>query len=144
IVRTVNGYAVRVKDVARVGIAPAAERSSVRFNGQNAVSLGVIRQATANPLELAQLVRAEVPRINDELKPLGVEMRISVDHTVFIDRSVASVYATIGEAVLLVALVIFVFLRSLRAAIIPLVTIPVSLIGAFAIMSLAGFSINTL
>jgi len=144
IVRTVNGYAVRVKDVARVEIAPAAERSSVRFNGQNAVSLGVIRQATANPLELATLVRAEVPRINDELKPLGVEMRISVDHTVFIDRSVASVYATIGEAVLLVALVIFVFLRSLRAAIIPLVTIPVSLIGAFAIMSLAGFSINTL
>ncbi|MGV3652916.1 MAG: efflux RND transporter permease subunit [Noviherbaspirillum sp.] len=144
VVRTVNGYAVRIRDVARVEVAPAEERSSVRFNGKNAVSLGVIRQATANPLELAQYVRAEVPKLNEELKPQGVQISISVDHTVFIDRSVASVYHTIAEAVVLVALVIFVFLRSLRAALIPLVTIPVSLIGAFAIMSVAGFSINTL
>jgi multidrug efflux pump len=144
IVRTVNGYAVRIKDLARVEVAPANERSSVRFNGKNAVSLGIIRQATANPLELARFVRAEVPKLNEELKSQGVQVNISVDHTIFIDRSVDSVYHTIGEAVVLVALVIFVFLRSLRAALIPLVTIPVSLIGSFALMSLAGFSINTL
>ncbi len=144
IVRTVNGYAVRLKDVARVEVGPAAERSSVRFNGKNAVALGVIRQATANPLELAGYVKAELPRLNEELEAQGVKIMISVDNTLFIDRSIKSVYKTIGEAVILVALVIFVFLRSLRASIIPLVTIPVSLIGAFALMSLAGFSINTL
>ncbi|RJG06527.1 efflux RND transporter permease subunit [Noviherbaspirillum cavernae] len=144
IVRNVNGYAVRLKDVARVEIGPAAERSSVRFNGGNAVALGVIRQATANPLELAAYVKAELPKLNEELKPQGIEVGISYDSTVFIDRSIKSVYHTIGEAVVLVGLVIFVFLRSFRASIIPLVTIPVSLIGAFALMSLAGFSINTL
>ncbi len=144
IVRTVNGYAVRMRDVASVEIGPAVERSSVRFNGKNAVSLGIIRQATANPLELATYVKAELPRLNEELAAQGVGIDISVDNTQFIDRSIKSVYKTIGEAVLLVALVIFVFLRSLRASIIPLVTIPVSLIGAFALMSLAGFSINTL
>ncbi|MGH8808802.1 MAG: efflux RND transporter permease subunit, partial [Noviherbaspirillum sp.] len=144
IVRTVNAYSVRVKDVARVELGPAAERTSVRFNGQNAVSLGVIRQATANPLELAAYVKAEVPRLNEELASQGVKIAVSVDNTLFIERSIKSVYVTIGEAVVLVALVIFVFLRSFRASIIPLVTIPVSLIGAFALMSLAGFTINTL
>ena len=144
VVRTVNGYAVRVKDVASVELGPAAERTSVRFNGQSAVSLGVIRQATANPLELAAYVKAEVPKLNEELAPQGVQIAISVDNTLFIERSIKSVYSTIGEAVVLVALVIFVFLRSLRASIIPLVTIPVSLIGSFALMSLAGFTINTL
>ncbi|MDB5727853.1 MAG: acriflavin resistance protein, partial [Noviherbaspirillum sp.] len=144
IVRTVNGYAVRMKDVAKVEVGPAAERSSVRFNGKNAVSLGVIRQATANPLELAAYVKAEIPKLNQELRAQGVDVDISNDSTVFIERSIKSVYRTIGEAVVLVALVIFLFLRSFRASIIPLVTIPVSLIGSFAIMSMAGFSINTL
>ncbi|OWW22323.1 efflux RND transporter permease subunit [Noviherbaspirillum denitrificans] len=144
VVRTVNGYAVRIKDVASVEIGPAAERTSVRFNGQNAVSLGVIRQATANPLELATYVKAEVPKLNEELAAQGVKISISVDNTLFIERSIKSVYSTIGEAIVLVALVIFVFLRSLRASIIPLVTIPVSLIGSFALMSIAGFTINTL
>ncbi|HZW11575.1 MAG TPA: efflux RND transporter permease subunit [Noviherbaspirillum sp.] len=144
IVRTVNGYGVRLKDVAQVEIGPAAERSSVRFNGKSAVSLGVIRQATANPLELAGYVKAELPKLNEELAAQGVRIDISVDNTLFIDRSIKSVYTTIAEAVVLVALVIFIFLRSFRASIIPLVTIPVSLIGAFALMSLAGFTINTL
>jgi multidrug efflux pump len=144
IVRHVNGYPVRMKDVARVEIGPQAERSSVRFNGDSAVSLGVIRQATANPLELAAYVKAEIPKLNEELKSQGVEVSISVDNTVFIDRSIESVYKTIAEAIVLVALVIFVFLRSFRASLIPLVTIPVALIGSFAVMSAAGFSINTL
>jgi multidrug efflux pump len=144
IIRTANGYAVRMKDVAKVEVGPAAERSSVRFNGKSAVSLGVIRQATANPLELASYVKAEIPKLNQELNAQGVEVAISQDSTVFIERSIKSVYQTIGESVLLVALVIFLFLRSFRASIIPLVTIPVSLIGSFALMSMAGFSINTL
>lgn len=144
IIRTVNGYPVRVRDVGSVAIGPATERTTVRFNGQSAVSLGIIRQATANPLDLAAYVKAEVPRLNEELASQGVEILIAVDNTVFIDRSIKSVYQTILEAVVLVALVIFVFLRSVRASLIPLVTIPVSLIGAFALMTLFGFSINTL
>ncbi len=144
VVRQVEGYPVRMRDVARVKVAPASERSSVRFNGKPAVSLGIIRQATANPLELGAYVKAELPKINEDLASYGVEVNISNDTTVFIEESIKSVYQTIFEAVILVALMVFVFLRSVRASIIPLVTIPVSLIGAFAIMALAGFTINTL
>ncbi|TXL63831.1 efflux RND transporter permease subunit [Zeimonas arvi] len=143
VVRTVNGYPVRLRDVARVGVAPQSERSIVRFNGRNAISLGLIKQATANPLDLAQALKKELPLIQAQL-PEGVQVSIANDNTVFIERSIRSVYTTIAEAVVLVAAVIFLFLGTLRASIIPLVTIPVCLIGAFALMFAAGFSINTL
>ena len=141
--RNVNGYTVRLRDVARVEQASANERSSVRLNGVPAVSIGVIRQATANPLEVSAGVRDVLPRIQQDL-PSGVFVQVANDNSVFIDRSIKSVYRTIAEAVLLVALVIFFFLRTLRASLIPLVTIPVSLIGVFGFMALAGFTINTL
>ena len=143
VVRTVNGLPVRIRDVAEVFIAPQAERAVVRFNGQPAVSLGMIRQATANPLDMAAALRAQLPRLEREL-PEGMQARIANDQTVFIEQAIKRVFITIGEAVLLVAAVIFFFLRSWRAAIIPLVTIPVSLIGAFALMYAAGFTVNTL
>ncbi len=144
IVKQASGFSVRIRDIGRVEVDAASVRSSVRFNGEGAVAIGVIRQATANPLTLAQAVRALVPVLNEELRAEGVQVSISYDSTVFIERSISAVFATIIEAILLVAVVIFFFLRSVRAAIIPLVTIPVSLIGAFAIMLIAGFSINTL
>jgi len=143
IVRYVQGYPVRIRDVARVEIAPENERTVVRYNGKPAVALGVIKQATANPLELAEAVREEMPKILADLPP-GIEVNVANDTTIFIDRSIRSVYRTIGEAVVLVVLVIFLFLRSIRATLIPLVTIPVSLIGAFGIMYVLGFSVNTL
>ena len=143
IVRYVQGYPVRIRDVARVEIAPENERTVVRYNGKPAVALGVIKQATANPLELAEAVREEMPKILADL-PQGIEVNVANDTTIFIDRSIRSVYRTIGEAVVLVVLVIFLFLRSIRATLIPLVTIPVSLIGAFGIMYVLGFSVNTL
>ncbi|WP_415036685.1 efflux RND transporter permease subunit, partial [Azonexus sp.] len=143
VVRTVNGYPVRIADVAKVEIGAASERSSVRFKGRPAVSLGVIKQATANPLELSQAMYAELPRISAELPP-GMSVNISYDSSIFIDRSIKSVFTTIGEAIVLVLAIIFFFLRNLRATLIPLVTIPVSLVGAFALMFLFGFSINTL
>jgi multidrug efflux pump len=143
ILRNVDGYPVRISDVARVEIGAAAERTSVRFKGRSAVSLGVIKQATANPLELSKALRAELPRIAEEL-PEGMRVDISYDSSVFIDRSIKSVFVTIGEAIVLVLAIIFFFLRNLRATLIPLVTIPVSLIGAFAIMFVLGFTINTL
>ncbi|WP_042424064.1 efflux RND transporter permease subunit [Comamonas granuli] len=143
VVRNVNGFAVRLADVARVEEGPASDRSRVRLNGREAISVGVIRQTTANPLEISDGVRAMLPVLKADLPP-DVSIDIANDNSRFIDRSVKSVYQTIAEAVVLVALVIFVFLRTVRASIIPIVTIPVSLIGSFALMHLAGFSINTL
>lgn len=141
--RQVSGYTVKLRDVARIEEAAASERSRVRLNGLPSVSLGVIKQATANPLEVSAAVTAMMPRLQQDL-PAGITVRPASDNALFIERSIESVYHTIAEAVVLVALVVFVFLRTLRASIIPLVTIPVSLIGAFAIMAAAGFTVNTL
>lgn len=143
VIKSVNGFPVKLGDVAQVAEGPADERSTVRLNGKDAISAGVIRQATANPLDLSREVRAAIPRLQADL-PSDISIDIANDNSVFIDRSVRNVYQTILEAVALVALVVFVFLRTLRASIIPIITIPVSLVGAFALMALAGFSINTL
>ena len=142
-IRSVNGFAVKLRDVARVQEGAADERTAVRLNGRPAVAVGVIRQATANPLDLSKGVREVIPKLKAELPP-DVLVEIANDNSLFIDRSVKNVYRTIFEAVILVALVIFVFLRTLRASLIPIVTIPVSLVGSFALMALAGFTINTL
>ncbi len=143
VIRSANGFPVKVRDVARVEEGAADERSGVRLNGRSAIGAGVIRQATANPLDLSQGVRNMIPQLKADLPP-EVNIDIANDNSVFIDRSVRNVYQTIAEAVALVALVIFVFLRTFRASIIPIITIPVSLVGTFALMALAGFTINTL
>jgi len=143
ILKQEKGYLVRLKDVARVELAARDTRSRVRFQGQSAVALGVVKQSTANPLEVSALVRKALPSIEASLPP-GMKVDVAYDSSIFIDRSIDNVFHTIGEAIVLVLLVIFFFLRSLRATLIPLVTIPVSLIGAFALMKLFGFSINTL
>ncbi len=143
VVKNVNGFSVRVRDVARVEEGAADERTAVRLNGRPAVAVGVIRQATANPLDLSNGVRDALPKLKVDLPP-DILIDIANDNSIFIDRSVKNVYRTIFEAILLVALVIFVFLRTLRASIIPIITIPVSLVGTFALMALAGFTINTL
>jgi multidrug efflux pump len=143
VIKTVNGFPVKMRDVARIQEGAAEERSSVRLNGKYAISVGVIRQATANPLVLSQGVRDMIPKLKADL-PADMTIDVANDNSVFIERSISNVYQTIFEAIVLVALVIFVFLRTLRASIIPIITIPVSLIGAFAMMALAGFTINTL
>jgi multidrug efflux pump len=143
IVANVGSYPVRIRDLGNAEIGPIDERSISRFNGKPSLNIGVIKQAVANPLELSTAVRAEVEKMNPGLPP-GMKLIIAYDTSVFIDRSIKSVFSTITEAVLLVVLVIFFFLRSLRATIIPLVTIPVSLVGAFALMYVMGFTINTL
>jgi len=143
VVREVNGYAVRLRDIARVQVAPASERIVSRYNGNPSVSLGLIRQSTANALDLSVAAQQQVKEINKTL-PEGMKLIISFDSAVFIQESISSVFRTILEAIVLVALVIFLFLRDWRATVIPLVTIPVSLIGAFTMMYIAGFSINTL
>jgi multidrug efflux pump len=143
IVANVSGYPVRLRDVASVRQGARDERVIARFNGEPAINMGVIKQATGNPLELSQAVWSEVDKINETL-PTGMRLTVSYDSSVFIQRSIDNVFRTIGEAVILVVLVIFFFLRNLRATLIPLVTIPVSLVGAFALMYAFGFTINTL
>ncbi len=143
VIRNVNGMAIRLSDVARIEQGPLAERFSVRYNGNESIALGVLRNSTANPLELSKAITAMMPRIKESLPP-GVNIEVANDSSVFIEKSIEAVFKTIFEAAALVSLVIFVFLRTLRASIIPLITIPVSLIGTFALMALFGFSINSL
>ena len=143
VIKAINGMPIRIGDVARVEQGPLSERTSTRLNGREAITLGVIRNATANPLDLSAAVRQMIPKIKENLPP-GIEIEVANDNSVFIDRSIKAVYQTIIEAIVLVALVIFLFLRTLRASIIPLVTIPVCLIGTFALMALFGFTVNTL
>ena len=143
VIKAVNGMPIRIGDVARVEQGPLSERTSTRLNGREAITLGVIRNATANPLDLSAAVRQMIPKIKENLPP-GIEIEVANDNSVFIDRSIKAVYKTILEAMVLVSLVIFVFLRTFRASIIPLVTIPVCLIGTFALMALCGFTVNTL
>ncbi|MCW5730644.1 MAG: efflux RND transporter permease subunit [Alphaproteobacteria bacterium] len=143
IVREVNSYPVRLADVSRIEVGPLDERVSVRFNGKPAVSLGIVKQAVANPLDISRGVREALPAILDSL-PEGMRAEIAYDTSIFVRASIDSVYWTIGEAVILVVGVVFLFLRNLRATLIPVVTIPTSLLGAFAIMHALGFTVNTL
>jgi multidrug efflux pump len=143
IIRDAGGYLIRLKDVGTAEIDARDKRVIARFNGNSAVAIGVVKQSTANPLEVSQAVNDALPKIMEGL-PDGMQVNNAYDSSIFIDRSIDNVFRAIGEAIILVILVIFVFLRSLRATLIPLVTIPVSLIGAFALMLLFGFSINTL
>jgi multidrug efflux pump len=143
IVANSNGYSVRLRDVADIAVGPAEERVIARYRGEPSINMGLVKQATGNPLELSKALRAEVDKINETL-PQGMKINIAYDSSVFIDRSIDSVFTTIAEAVVLVVLVIFFFLRNLRATLIPLVTIPVSLVGSFALMYVFGFTINTL
>ncbi|WP_137387801.1 efflux RND transporter permease subunit [Rhodoligotrophos defluvii] len=143
IIKQAEGYSIRLKDVGHAELAAHSERMFARYIGNNAITLGVVKQATANPLDVSREVRTILPEIEREL-PAGMTVNIGYDRSVFIEKSIENVYRTIAEAIALVVLIIFFFLRSLRATIIPIVTIPVSLIGTFALMFFFGFTINTL
>ncbi|MBK4718014.1 efflux RND transporter permease subunit [Azospirillum sp. YIM DDC1] len=143
ILRDDGGYLVRLKDVGRAELGARDERVSARFNGRGAVAIGVVKQSTANPLDVSKAVNEALPKIRAAL-PEGMGVDVGYDSSVFIAKSIDAVFSTIFEAIVLVVLVIFVFLRSFRATLVPLVTIPVSLIGGFALMYAFGFSVNTL
>jgi multidrug efflux pump len=138
-----RGYPVRLRDVGTARLGALDERSVIRRNGQPGMGLGVVKQSTANTLSVAQAVKQEMARIQPTL-PEGMQLQVAFDSSLFIERSIQSVYRAMGEAVLLVMAVIFLFLRSLRATLIPFVTIPVALIGSFFFLYLLGFTINVL
>jgi multidrug efflux pump len=124
-------------------LGAADERRAGTFNGVPGIAGGIIRQSTANPLDVSQAVKAVLPEINSSL-PQGLQAAIGNDDSVFIERSIEAVFMTIVEAIVLVVVVILFFLRSFRAAVIPIVTIPISLIATFALMYAFGFTVNTL
>jgi multidrug efflux pump len=136
-------YLVRLGDVGFAEIGPQDTRRIVRFNGRTAIGLGVIKQATANPLDVSRAVYAALPEISQSL-PEGMQVEVAFDSTIFIKESIENVNETILEAIVLVVLIIFFFLRSARATLVPIVTIPIALIGACALMFALNFSINTL
>jgi multidrug efflux pump len=143
IIANVKGQAVKLGDVARVEVGPQDKRKLVRFNGEPAIGLGVVKQSKANTLDVADAVRTEMLDL-EPLLPPGVKLEIAFDSSVFIRASIRDVSLTIFEAALLVVLVIYVFLRSLRATLIPAVAIPISILGCFSVLYYFDFTINTL
>ena len=138
-----DGYVVRLSDVARVELATAERRAYYRSNGENNIGLGIVKTSTANSLDVARAARAAVEEIRPSL-PAGTDIFVAFDSTTFIDAAVERVYHTLVEAIVLVLVVIWLFLGSFRAALIPAVTVPVCLVAAFIPLYAFGYSINLL
>ena len=143
IVATRAAAPVRLGDVARVEIGTESDNSLFRANGETGIGIGVLRQSSANTLTISAAVADEVAAIRSGL-PEGTTIRVTSDDATFIRNSIVQVLTTLAIAVVIVVLVIFVFLSSVRATLVPAVTIPIALLGACAGMALSGFSINTL
>ncbi|MCG6984566.1 MAG: efflux RND transporter permease subunit [Thiocapsa sp.] len=138
-----DDYLVRLGDVARVERGTEEDRTFFRGNGVPMVGIGVIKQSTANTIAVADAAKAEAARINPTL-PEGMAIKQSFDSSVFIKDAVKEVYKTLTIAIGLVILVIFLFLGSVRAMLVPAVTVPVSLVATFTVLLALGFSLNIL
>ncbi len=138
-----DGQVTRLRDVARIEMGADAYALRSLLDGEPAVALQIIQSPGANALDVSQAVRATMQRLEGNF-PQGLVSRIAYDPTVFVRASLESVVITLLEAILLVVIVVVVFLRNWRASLIPLMAVPVSLIGTFAVMHLMGFSLNTL
>ena len=138
-----NGYLVKLGDVARIEQGGENPYNSFRSNQGTAIGIGIIRQSGANTLEVAQRAKALMEEMKPTL-PKGMRVAIGTDESLFIERAIENVYDTLIEAALLVIVVIFLFLGSVRATIIPAVTVPICLLATCAVMWLLGLSINLL
>ena len=138
-----DGTIVRLKDVGRAELGAESYGTNLRFNGIDAIGLGVLQLPSANALQVDKAVRAELGRLAKSFPP-GLKYQIAFDPTTAVAESIREVLLTLLEAIVLVILVIFVFLQDWRVTLIPAVTIPVSLVGTFIFIKLLGFSINTL
>ena len=138
-----DGYLIRLGDIARVELGLVEDRTLFRGNEIPMVGIGIIRQSTANTIDVADAVKALSSRLNANL-PEGMSIEASYDESVFIKASIREVYVTLLIAVGCVIFVIYIFLGSVRAMMIPALTVPVSLIATFIVMRIAGFSINLL
>lgn len=138
-----DGYLVKLGDVAKVEIGSEEERIMFRGNKEAMIGLGVSKQSTANTLEVARAVNALIDKINPTL-PAGMSIKRSYDSSVFIEASIKEVYQTLFIAMILVIIVIYLFLGSARAMLIPAITVPVSLLGTFIVLYALGYTINLL
>ena len=138
-----DGYLIRLGDVAEVELAAEEERITFRGNTQDMIGIGITRQSKANTLDVAKAANALVDQLNPTLPP-GMEIKRSYDSSVFIQASIDEVYKTLLIALGLVVVVIYLFLGSVRAMLIPALTLPVSLIGAFTVLYALGFTLNLL
>ncbi|EGV28729.1 acriflavin resistance protein [Thiorhodococcus drewsii AZ1] len=138
-----GGHLTRLGDVARVERGTEEDRTLFRGNGVPMVGLGIIKQSTANTISVADAAKAEMARINPTL-PEGMALKQSYDTSVFIRGAIKEVYKTLGIAIGLVVLVIFLFLGSLRATLVPAVAVPVSVVATFTVLLALGFSVNIL
>jgi hydrophobic/amphiphilic exporter-1 (mainly G- bacteria), HAE1 family len=138
-----GGSLVRLKDIGRAELGAETYAAQLRFQGVEAVGLGVIQLPTANALDVDRGVTAELERLSRQFPP-GMQYLVAFNTTDVVKESIREVLITLAEAIALVVLVIFIFLQTWRSTIIPAITIPVSLVGAFAFVKLMGFSINTL
>src|SRR5216683_2887135 len=141
VVTSQGGQVIKLKDVANVELGPEDNRSIFRYNGNPAVAIGVVRQSKANLIDVAQRIRAALPGIQQTLPP-GIKLETAWDGSVFVTHSINDARLTLLIAAILVVLIIFVFLRNLRATVIPGLAIPASIVATFAIMYFLGFSIN--
>lgn len=141
VVSSRGGQLVKLQDLGHVELGAEDERSALRFNGTSAVAIGVIRQSKANILDVADAIRAELPKVQQSLPP-GVKLAVAFDQSTFVKRSITEAEGTLLLAAGLVVVIIFIFLRNLRATIIPGLAIPASIVSTFAIMYFLGFSIN--
>ncbi|WP_315806660.1 MULTISPECIES: efflux RND transporter permease subunit [unclassified Bradyrhizobium] len=143
VVKQVNGAIIRLQDVARVTLGNDDYDSATRFNGKTAVYIGIQVAPTANLLDVVNGVKAVFPDLQKQL-PNGINSEIIYDSTDFVNSSISEVVHTLAEAIGIVIVVVFLFLGSWRSVLIPIIAIPLSLIGTFALMLLMGFSINLL
>src|SRR5262250_3011389 len=143
VVKNENGVVVRLGEIADVQLGAQNYEQDVRFNGETATFMGIWVLPTANSLEVIKQVRAEIPGIQAQL-PTGMKVGIPYDATAYIQDAINEVLRTLSETLLIVVVVIFLFLGSFRSVLIPVVAIPVSLIGAVFLMMVAGFTINLL
>ncbi|MGD8292966.1 MAG: efflux RND transporter permease subunit [Desulfobacterales bacterium] len=138
-----DGHLTRLRDVALVERGAEDDRSVLRGNRIPMVGLGIVRQSKANTLDVAQAAKKEAAQVNETL-PEGMQLIQSYDTSVFIEASILEVYKTLAITAVLVVAVLFLFLGSLRATLVPAVTVPVSLIATFAVLSIMDFTINLL
>jgi multidrug efflux pump len=143
VVKEKDGVVVRLGEIADVVLGAENYESDVRFNGQTATFMGVWVLPTANSLDVIKRVRQALPEIQAQL-PVGMKLGVPYDSTAYIHDAISEVLRTLTETLLIVIVVIFLFLGSFRAVIIPIVAIPISLIGAVFLMLVAGFTINLL
>src|SRR5262249_30074319 len=130
---------VRLRDVAKIELAAASTDVRVQFNGQDGVFLAIFPTPEANPLDVATGVRKELPSIQADL-PEGMQIKLLYDASEAIRASIVEVFKTIGEAAAIVIIIIFLFLGSFRSVVIPIVTIPLSLVGVCFVMWAIGYS----